>query len=54
MKNRKIYYGIILIALGIVYNTTMENVSGTIGTVFIGIGALFFISGMADMKKEGK
>jgi len=48
---RKIFVGIILVALGIVYNTTLSNTSGSLGIVFIGIGSLFFISGM-KMKKE--
>ncbi len=47
MKNRKLYLGIVLIALGIMFNTTMNN---TIGIVFIAVGVLFFILGMQDKK----
>ena len=48
---RKIYFAIIIIALGIV----MTNTLGTsLGTVLIAIGGLFFISGMNDKRKADK
>ena len=49
---RKIYIAIILIALGISFNTTLKDSVGSIGTVMIAIGGLFFIAGMAAKKKE--
>ncbi len=42
---RKIYFAIIIIALGIVMTNTLET---SLGTVLIAIGGLFFISGMND------
>jgi uncharacterized membrane protein len=45
-----IFTGIIIIALGITFTTTMQESMGTVGTVFIAIGGLFFIFGMK--KKE--
>jgi drug/metabolite transporter superfamily protein YnfA len=47
---RTIFLGIILIALGVTFNTTLEI--GSIGTVFIALGGLFFIAGMARKRKE--
>lgn len=49
-SKRRIYLGIILIALGIVMNTTLRV--GSIGTVMIAVGGLFFIAGMAKKKEE--
>lgn len=48
---RPIYFGIILIALGIVMNTTLDN---SLGTVLIAVGGLFFIIGMSRKKKSEK
>ena len=48
---RKIYMGMIMITLGIVFNTTMKENMASIGTIFIAIGGLFFISGMAEKRK---
>lgn len=44
---RYIFFGIILIALGIVFNTTLRKLSGTLGTVLIAFGGLLFIRGMS-------
>ena len=48
---RRIFFlGIILIALGVTLSTTLEI--GSLGTVFIALGGLFFIAGMARKRKE--
>ena len=44
------YIGIIVIAFGILFNTTIDM--GALGTVFIAIGGLLFISAMARKRKE--
>ncbi len=51
---RIIYTGIIVIALGVVFSTTLEEESGSLGTVFIAIGGLLFIAGMARKRKEDR
>ncbi|MEE9571732.1 MAG: hypothetical protein V3W20_01635 [Candidatus Neomarinimicrobiota bacterium] len=48
MKNSKLYFGIAIFVLGIVFSVKMLN---SIGIVLIGLGALIFISGMQDKKK---
>ena len=48
-KNRKVLYGAVLTAFGVIMTTTLDN---AIGMVFIGAGAIYFIFGMQDMKKE--
>ena len=50
-KYPKLWYGIMLMGMGIAMNATT---SLAIGTVLLGIGALFFISGMNQMKKNKK
>lgn len=50
---RYIFAGIIIIALGVTFSTTMKDSLGSLGTVFIAIGGLFFIIGMS-MKKKGE
>ena len=49
---RILFIGIILIALGVTFSTTMKEDVGSIGTVFIAVGGLFFIAGMARKRKE--
>jgi hypothetical protein len=49
MKNSKLYFGIALFVLGIVFSVKMSN---SIGLVLIGLGALIFISGLRDKKKS--
>ena len=44
------YIAIILIAFGILFNTTLNI--GSLGTVFIAIGGLLFISAMARKRRE--
>lgn len=50
---RHIFLGIILIALGVIFSTTMASV-GSVGTVFIAMGGLFFIIGMSKKRNEVK
>lgn len=47
------FLGIILIALGVIFSTTMASV-GSVGTVFIAMGGLFFIIGMSKKRNEVK
>ena len=60
MKNKKkdskntIYFGIIIIALGIVVTSAMEGIPRPLGLVFIGIGGIFFILGMKKKKEEDR
>lgn len=49
MKNSKLYFGIALFVLGIVFSVKMSN---SIGLVLIGLGALIFISGLRDKKSR--
>ncbi len=49
MKNSKLYFGIALFVLGIVFSVKMSN---SIGLVLIGLGALIFLSGMRNNKKS--
>lgn len=51
-SERILLFGIIIIALGVVFSTTLSDKVGVLGTVFIAIGGLFFISGMSRKKKE--
>ncbi len=48
---RYIFMGIIIIALGVTFSTTLEDTAGSLGTVFIALGGLFFIIGM-NMKRK--
>jgi len=47
-----IFIGIIIIAFGITFSTTLKDTLGSLGTVFIGVGALFFIIGMSKKRKS--
>ena len=49
---RFIFIGIIIIALGITFSTTLKESVGSLGTVFIAVGALFFIIGMSRKPKD--
>jgi drug/metabolite transporter superfamily protein YnfA len=49
---RTIFFGIVLIALGVIFSTILKDVNSAIGTVFIAIGGLFFIVGMNKKRKE--
>ena len=48
---KTIFAAIIFIALGVVFNTSLADTAGSLGTVLIAIGGLFFISGMAKKRK---
>ena len=50
---RYIFMGIIIITLGIGFCTTLEDATGSLGTIFIAIGGLFFIIGMS-LKRKGE
>ena len=47
-----IYIGIMTIVLGAVFSTTMKDSVGSLGTVLIAVGGLFFIAGMQMKRKE--
>jgi len=47
-----IFIGIIIIALGITFSTSLKDSVGSLGTVFIAVGGLFFIIGMSKKRKE--
>lgn len=49
---RPIFLGIILIALGVVANTSLAGRFGALGTVWIAVGGLFFIIGMKKKKDQ--
>lgn len=49
---RFVYIGIIVIALGITFTTTLGDTFGSLGTVFIAVGGLFFIIGMNKKRME--
>jgi Sec-independent protein secretion pathway component TatC len=49
---RFIFIGIMIIALGVTFSTTLKESVGSIGIVFIAVGGLFFIIGMSKKRKE--
>lgn len=48
---RYIFMGIIIIALGVSFRTTLEDTAGSLGTVFIALGGFFLIVGMSMKRK---
>jgi uncharacterized membrane protein HdeD (DUF308 family) len=60
MKNRlnnwqrRVYLGIILIALGAVLSATLAEDSNSLGVIFMALGGLLLISGMSLKKKADK
>lgn len=50
---RFILLGITIISLGITFSVNMKEELGSLGTVFIAVGGLFFIIGMSMKNKEG-
>jgi len=59
MKNQEktktyIFAGIIITALGVIFSTTMSDIFGSLGIVFIAVGGLLFIIGMSKKRKEKK
>ena len=49
---RILFMGIIVIALGVIFTSTLKDTLGSLAVVFIGIGGLFSIAGMSRKKKE--
>lgn len=49
-----IYLGIVVIALGIVFTTSLRETAGYFGNVLVAIGGLFFIIGMSKKKRSEK
>jgi len=47
-----IYAGIIVVALGIAFSTTLKESVGSLGNIFIAIGGLLFIFGMNEKGKQ--
>lgn len=41
-----------MIALGVIFSTTLSDKLGSLGIVFIAIGGLLFITSMSRKKKE--
>ena len=41
-----------MIALGVIFSTTLSDKLGSLGIVFIAIGGLLFIASMSRKKKE--
>ncbi len=52
ISRKFIFIGIIIIALGITFTTTLKDTVGSLGTVLIAVGGLFFIIGMSKKRKE--
>jgi hypothetical protein len=44
--------GLIVIALGVIFSTTLRDTLGPLGIVFIAIGGLLFIASMSRKRKE--
>lgn len=51
-SRKVIFLGMIIIALGITFSTTLKETVGSLGTVFIAVGGLFFIIGMSKKRKD--
>ena len=51
-SKKYIYFGLIVISLGVIYNTTLTDTVGSIGMIFMALGILFFIVGMRKRKQE--
>lgn len=51
---RIFFIGLIVIALGVIFSTTLSETLGSLGIVFIAIGGLLFIASMSRKKKEEK
>ena len=49
---RIFFMGLIVIALGIIFSTTLSDKLGSLGIVFIAIGGLLFIASMSRKKKQ--
>lgn len=51
---RMFFLGIIVIALGITFSTSLKEQVGSLGTVLIAVGGLFFIVAMNRKRLEEK
>ena len=49
---RFIFIGILIIALGVTFSTTLKETVGSLGIVFLAVGGLFFIIGMSKKRKK--
>jgi small neutral amino acid transporter SnatA (MarC family) len=49
-----LFAGIIVIALGIAFTTTLKETAGSFGTVMIAVGGLLFIIAMSKKQKAQK
>ena len=49
---RIFFIGLIVIALGVIFSTTLSDKLGSLGIVFIAIGGLLFIASMSRKRKE--
>ena len=49
---RFIFAAIIIIVLGIIFSTALKETSGSLGTVLVAVGGLFFIAGMSKKNKK--
>lgn len=49
---RIFFIGLIVIALGVIFSTTLSDTLGPLGIVFIAIGGLLFIASMSRKRKE--
>ena len=47
-----VFLGIIFIALGVTFSTTMKDRVGSLGSIFIAVGGLFFVIGMSMKRKD--
>ena len=52
MYRKYIYIAIVIISLGIIFSTTLADTVGSLGTVLIAVGSLFFIVGMNKKRQE--
>jgi len=49
--NNFIFIGMVIIALGIVFSTTLQDTVGSLGTLLIAVGGLFLIIGMSKKRR---
>jgi len=48
---KRVYMGILLTTIGVLFSTIMPNNTESMGAVFIALGGLFLISGMSLKRK---
>ena len=49
MKNRKLAFGLLLMIVGLVLSVSSTGVTGT---PLMGVGVVFFLAGMLEVRKE--